>query len=133
MHGMCMHMIILINNKRRKQRRSCVDIVWAQRMLISVVLTCHWNFHKMGIDISRAFDIINRMILDVLILAGCGSDDLRLVCILLAGTSITVRVKSSWSAWFETTIGSLQGDCLSLVLFTCYLAAALRCVRNSAG
>ena len=117
-----------------KQGRSCADIVWAQRMLISVVLTRHWDFHKMGIDMSHAFDTINReKILDVLSLAGCETDDLRLARILLAGTNITVRVKSSWSAWFETTIGSPQGDSLSPVLFTCYLAAALRCVRQCAG
>ena len=88
----------------------------------------------MGIDMSHAFDTINReKILDVLSLAGCETDDLRLARILLAGTNITVRVKSSWSAWFETTIGSPQGDSLSPVLFTCYLAAALRCVRQCAG
>ena len=76
-------------------------------MLISVVMTRHWDFHKMGIDMSRAFDTINReKILDVLSLAGCNADDLRLVCILLVGTNLTVRIKSSWSAWFETTIGS---------------------------
>ena len=87
----------------------------------------------MGIDMSRAFDNINReKILDVLTLAGCETDDL-LVLILSARANITVCVKSSWSAWFETTIGFPQGDSLSPVLFTCYLAAALRCVRQCAG
>ena len=110
------------------------DIVWAQRMLISVVLTRHWDFHKMGIDMSHAFDTINReKILDALSLAGCETDDLRLAHIFLAGSNITVCMKSSWSAWFETTIGSPQGDSLSPLLFTCYLAAALRCVRQCAG
>ena len=66
-----------------KKGRSCADIVWAQRMLISVVMTRHWDFHKMGIDMSRAFDTINReKILDVLSSAGCNADDLRLVRIL---------------------------------------------------
>ena len=32
-----------------KHGRSCGDLVWAQRMLISVVLNRHWEFHKMGI------------------------------------------------------------------------------------
>ena len=55
-----------------KQGRSCADIPWAQRMLILVVLTLQWDFHKMSIDMSHAFDIINReKILDVLSLAGC--------------------------------------------------------------
>ena len=84
------------NQSGFQQGRICADIVWAQRMLISVVLTRHWNFHKIGIAMSRAFDTINRVkILDVLALACCEADDLRLVHILLMGTNITVRVRSS--------------------------------------
>ena len=115
-----------------KRGRSCADIVWAQRMLVSVVMSKHWDFHKMGIDMSRAFDTIKRLkILDVLKLAGCNEDDLRLVRLLLADTKLTVRVKSVHSAVFETSIGSPQGDGLSPVLFTCYLAAALSSVREN--
>ena len=49
----------------------------------------------------------------------------------MAGTKLKVRVKSTYSAEFETTIGSPQGDSLSPVLFTCYLAAAISSVRRS--
>ncbi|XP_078682189.1 uncharacterized protein LOC144916740 [Branchiostoma floridae x Branchiostoma belcheri] len=50
-----------------KRGRSCADIVWAQRMLVSVVMSKHWDFHKMGIDMSRAFDTVKRSkILEVL-------------------------------------------------------------------
>ena len=114
-----------------KRGRSCADIVWAQRMLVSVVMSKHWDFYKMGIDMSRAFDTIKRRrILDVLELAGCDEDELRLVRLLLADTKLRVRVKSAHSAVFETSIGSPQGDGLSPVLFTCYLAAALSSVRG---
>ena len=114
-----------------KRGRSCADIVWAQRMLVSVVMTRHWDFHKMGIDMSKAFDTIKRSkILDALSEAGCNEDDLRLVRILLAGTKLKVRVNSTYSAEFETTIGSPQGDSLSTVLFTCHLASAISLVRN---
>ena len=44
---------------------------------------------------------------------------------------LKVRVKTAHSAEFETTISSPQGDGLSPVLFTCYLAAALSSVRES--
>ena len=115
-----------------KRGRSCADIVWPQRMLTSVVMTRKWDFHKMGIDMSRAFDTIKRKrILDVLLQAGCNDDELRLVRALLAGTKLRVRVKNELSDSFETTIGSPQGDSLSPVLFTCYLAAALSSVRES--
>ena len=115
-----------------KRGRSCADIVWAQRMLISTVQCCHWEFHKMGIDMSRAFDTIKRKkILEVMELAGCNEDELRLIRTLLANTYLSVRVRTSHSAWFQTSIGSPQGDSLSPVLFTCYLAAALQAVRES--
>ncbi len=113
-----------------KRGRSCADIVWAQRMLVSVVMTKHWDFHKMGIDMSRAFDTIKRSkILHVLQEAGCVKDDLRLVRLLLADTKLRVRIKTVHSAEFETSLGSPQGD-LSPVLFTCYLAAALSSIRE---
>ncbi|KAI8479584.1 hypothetical protein Bbelb_426750 [Branchiostoma belcheri] len=91
----------------------------------------HWDFYKMGIDMSRAFDTIKRSkVLDVLDQAGCNEDELRLVRLLLAGTKLQVRVGLTYSADFETTIGSPQGDSLSPVLFTCYLASALSTVRR---
>jgi hypothetical protein len=39
---------------RLKRGRSCADTVWAQGMLVSVVMSTHWDFHKMGIDMSWA-------------------------------------------------------------------------------
>ena len=90
-----------------KRGRSCADIVWAQRMLVSVVMTKKWDFHKLGIDMSKAFDTIKRKrILDVLHEAGCNEDELRLVRSLLAGTRLKVRVNSELSAEFEITIWS---------------------------
>ena len=49
------------------------------------------------------------------------------VRVLLANTHLTVRIKDTQSACFKTA----QGDSLSLVLFTCYLAAALHAVQES--
>ena len=115
-----------------KQGRSCADVVWAQRMLISVVLCRKWEFHKMGIDMSRAFDMINRTkLLEVLNMVGCNEDELHLIQVILASTQLSVRVKNTHSASFATTIGSPQDDSLSPVLFTCYLEAALREVRSN--
>lgn len=114
-----------------KRGRSCADIVWAQRMLVSITMSKHWDFHKMGIDMSRAFDTIRRStVLEVLQQANCNEDELRLVRLLLTNTKLKVRVKQEYSAEFETSIGSPQGDSLSPVLFTCYLAAALSTVRE---
>lgn len=113
-----------------KSGRSCADIVWSQRMLISVVLRKQFEFHKMGIDMSSAFDTIKRStILRLLEDAGCSEDDIRLVRLLLAGTTIKVRVNDETSAEFVSTNGSFQGDSLSGALFTLTLAGGLNQVR----
>ena len=99
-------------------------------MLISVVLRKHYDFHKMGIDLSSAFDTIKRStILKLLEDSGCSEDDVRLVRLLIANTSIRVRVNSCLSAEFTSTNGAFQGDSLYGTLFTLSLAGALHQVR----
>ena len=52
---------------KRGRMRSCADNVLAQRMLVCVVMTKRWDFHKMGIDMSRASDTVKLgKIVDVL-------------------------------------------------------------------
>ena len=113
-----------------KQGRSCSDIVWCQRMLTAVVMNKHFQFHKMGIDMSSAFDTIKRStILNLLADAGCSEDEIRLVRFLLSNTVLKVRVNSSYSVEFFTTLGAFQGDSLSGCLFTLVLAGALYHLR----
>ena len=82
-----------------KHGRSCSNLVWCQRMLTSVIMEKEWCFHKMGIDMSAAFDTIKRStILNLLSDAGCSDDDIRLVRFLLSNTVIKIRVNSSYSA-----------------------------------
>ncbi len=117
-----------------KRGRSCSDIVWAQRMLVSVVMRKNWTFSKMGIDMSRAFDTVKRdTIINVLYDAGCSEDDIRLVQYLLSNTFLKVRVNSSLSEEFESLLGAFQGDSLSGKLFTLVLAAALHHLRAVSG
>ena len=52
--------------------------------------------------------------------------------LLLADTSLQVRLKGQLSKPFQTTIGTPQGDGLSPVLFAVYLERALREVRTAA-
>ena len=114
--------------------RSCFGIVWAQRMLISVVMRKEWTFSKMGIDMSRAFDTVKRdTIINVLKDAGCSEDDIRLVQYLLSNTFLRIRVNSSLSEEFESLLGAFQGDSLSGKLFTLILEAALHHLRAVSG
>ena len=100
-------------------------------MLISVVMRKHCEIHKMGIDMTSAFDTIKRStILRLLQDAGCSEDDVRLVRLLLANTKVTVRVNKATSTIFLSTGGSFQGDSLSGCLFTLTLAGGLNQLRS---
>ena len=114
-----------------KQGRSCADIVWCQRVMLSVVQRKRWEYHRMGIDMSSAFDTIRRStILDLLVECGCDDDEIRLVRLLLSNTKLKVNINGTLSAEFLSFLGAFQGDCLSGCLFTLVLAGALRDLRN---
>ena len=113
-----------------KPGHGCADIVWSQQMLISVVLRKHCEFFKMGIDMTSAFDTVKRStILRLLEDAGCSQDDVRLVRLLLANTTVRVRVNGVKSTVFISTKGAFQGDSLSGNLFTLTLAGSLNHLR----
>ena len=117
-----------------KNGRSCSDLVWSKRMLISVVKNKQWEFSEMGIDMSAAFDTIRRStILGLLKDAGCTDDEVRLVRYLLSNTKLRVRVNNDMSVEFESSLGAFQGDSLSGKLFTLLLAGCLYEVRSRLG
>ena len=90
-----------------------------------------FEYFKLDIDMSSAFDTINRqMVLNVLADAGCTDDELRLVRMLISNTRIKVNVNGTISLEFESILGAFQGDCLSGDLFTIILAAALQVYTN---
>ena len=108
--------------------RAGADLVWAHRWLIAKSLRYKVAIHVLGLDMSRAFDTIDRSklmsILDTV--PGLTDDDRRLVRVLLANTSISVHVNGITTTPFISTIGSPQGDALSPILFAIYLEAAIR-------
>ena len=54
-------------------------------MLLSVVQRKKWEYSRMGIDMSSAFDTIKRSsILELLSECGCDDDELRIVRLLLS-------------------------------------------------
>ncbi len=109
-----------------KRGRSCGDIIWSQRMLISIVLKKEWSYHRMSLDMSSAFDTIDReTVLNVLKDAGCTDDEISMVRLLLSNTVLRIKVNNSFSLEFQSTTGAFQGDALSGNLFTLIEAAAL--------
>ena len=85
-----------------------------------------WSYHRMSIDMSSAFDTIDReTVLNVLRDAGCTDDEIRMVRLLLSNTLLKIKVNNSFSIEFQSTTGAFQGDALSGNLFTVVEAAAL--------
>ena len=113
-----------------KAGRSCADLVWAQNMLISVVMRKKFEWSKVSIDMSAAFNTIRRRTtINLLEAAGCSRDDLRLVQYLMANTTLVVRVNSTDSDVFEYNIGASQGESSAGKLFTLNLAGGLMHIR----
>ena len=97
---------------------------------MSVMKNNEWEFSKMGIDMSAAFDtIVRNSVLTTLTEAGCTEDDIRLFRYLLSNTKLQVKIKKTLSLEIESTLGAFQGDSLSGKIFTLVLARALREVR----
>lgn len=113
-----------------RKGHSTADIFFAKRLLTGMVLNKDLNISILGIDLSRAFDTIDRKTLLEIIRPQEtveGGDDLsRLVHILLLNTAFKVRISGKRGIEFQTTIGSPQGDSLSPVLFNFYYEAALK-------
>ena len=59
-----------------------------------------------------------------------GESEMRIIRLLLADTSLELRLSTGECHAFATSIGTPQGDSLSPVLFTIYLEAALRDLRS---
>ena len=113
-----------------KAGRSCADLVWAQNMLISVVMKKKFEWSKVSIDMSAAFNTIRRRTtINLLEAAGCSRDDQRLVQYLMANTTLVVRVKSTDSDVFDYNIGASQGESAAGKLFTLNLAGGLMHIR----
>ena len=113
--------------------RSTADVVWTHKWLSAKCsITKDLKFFITGIDMSAAFDTINRKEL-LNILADnvtLEEDELRLIRFLLSNTVIRMRVSAATETYsFTANTGTPQGDGLSPVLFIIYLENALKNVR----
>ena len=109
-----------------RRERSTFGYRWlcakAQRQRVTIEFLC--------IDLSRAFDTIRRDKLLEVLQSFLDEPELRMICFLLAPTSLEPRLSTGDCHAFASTIGTPQGDSLSPVLFTVYLEAALRDLRS---
>ena len=113
-----------------RNNRSTSDIVWSHKWLISKTYAEDVEIFITGIDMTSAFDTIDRHLLLQILSSFLQEDEIRIIRYLLSSTDLKVKLKTSSSESFVSNIGTPQGDGLSPVLFTIYLEHALRDLRK---
>ena len=109
--------------------RSTSDIVWSYRWIIAKAQEVQIKIYIIGIDMSSAFDTIDRSKLVQIVESFLDEDEARIVRRLLSNTTIEVRVKGAESEPFVSNIGSPQGGSISGPLFEIYFEYSLKEVR----
>eukprot|EP01034_Spumella_vulgaris_P022573 gene22573-28706_t len=114
-----------------RRGRSTSDIIWTYRWLIATVQRYDEKFHIMGIDMSKAFDCLDRKFIlhTVNDFKLFSESSFRILVYLMSHTSLKARINKTYGNKFSTTIGTPQGDSLSPILFILYLEATMRKFR----
>ena len=82
------------------------------------------------LDMSKAFDTVDRGKVFKILKAILNDDEQHLMKVLIQDVKLQVRIGNQMGDTFNTNIGVPQGDCLSPVLFTLYLANALEEIKR---
>lgn len=114
-----------------RRKRSTSDIVWVHKFLSAIAQKEKTKFVILGLDMSSAFDTIDReKLIHVLEnIQGISKDDLIMIKKLLKDTKLKISFGQQ-TRIVNTQVGSPQGDSLSPILFTTYLEAVLREARS---
>ena len=84
-----------------------------------------YTIYLLLLDMSKAFDTVDRKLLFEHLEKILGKDELHLLSILTRNPELHVRVNDTLGINFKTIIGIMQGDVLSAILFIFYLACCL--------
>ena len=112
--------------------RSTTEQVHTIKLLIEKAITSNnFNIYIILLDMSKAFDTVNRKKLFDALEQYLDDDEIHLLSILTNNPKLKVKVNQEFSDIFNTLIGIMQGDCLSAILFIFYLACALEDKNSS--
>ncbi|MCP3931782.1 MAG: hypothetical protein GY705_22125, partial [Bacteroidetes bacterium] len=107
--------------------RGTTEQVLALKLLIEkAITTTDYDLYILLLDMSRAFDTVNRKLLLQDLSTVLQPDEIHLLSILTNRPLITVTLDGEQGEGFHSYVGICQGDCLSAVLFIFYLANALK-------
>ena len=106
--------------------RGTTEHVWAVKMITEkAFISSNYKIHLILLNMSKAFDTVNRKILFDHLEETLAPDELYIMSSLTNSPEIQVKVCQECGNRFKSTVGIMQGDCLSAV-FIYYLARCLK-------
>ena len=113
--------------------RNTTDIIWAHRRIIAKTQIQEITIYVTGIDMLSVFDTIQRDLLIDIAKEILNEDEIRIQRVLLAETTLEVKVENAETTAFKSNIGSPQGNGISGLLLTIYFNDALQQLRKEIG
>ena len=101
--------------------------VWAVKMITEKgIIFSNYKIYLILLDMSKVFDTVNRKILFGHLEETLAPDELYIMSRLTNSPEIQVKVCQEYGNRFKSTVGIMQGDCLSALLFIYYLDTCLK-------
>lgn len=106
--------------------RNTTELVFAFKILAEKAITSsNYETHLLMLDMSKAFDTIERGTLIEDLKEILNPDEVHLISILIKDVKLAVKCGKTIGETFLTNTGAPQGDCASPIFFTLYLSKAL--------
>jgi hypothetical protein len=107
--------------------RGASELIFTFKLLAERAITSDgYDLYILMLDMSRAFDTIQRGTLIQHLKCILEPDELHLVSLLIKDVTLQVKCDNHTGRVFTTNIGSPQGDCASPILFIYILSVALK-------
>ena len=107
--------------------RSTTEHVFAIKILTEMATTTsNYTLHLLMLDMSKAFDTVNRKTLFEILSEVLNQDELHIMKVLTEDVTLQVKIEEELGEEIITDTGVPQGDCMSALLFILYLAQALK-------
>ena len=111
--------------------RCTAELVFTFKVLAEKAVTSlGYNIHLLMLDMSKAFDSIQRGSLLNDLKHILDNDELHLVSLLINEVSYAVKLEGKQGQPFITNVGSPQGDSARALLFMTYLAESVKSINN---